>query len=63
MSENQILEMNKGDRLYQLHLSKESPLGEVFDVLTEMRLYIVNLIKESTEEEVIKTENSETPKE
>lgn len=41
-----ILEVKKNERLYQMQLAPESPLGEVFDVLSEMRGFVVNKIME-----------------
>lgn len=62
MIKNQtILEIKKGDRIYQLHLSSESPLGEVFDVLTEMRGFVLKKLEEASQTEIVKTD--ETPKE
>ena len=45
-----VLEVKKGERIYQLQLSSESPLGEVFDALNEMRLFVYDKIKEGVEE-------------
>ncbi len=55
-----ILEIQKSDRIYQLHLLNDSPLGEIFDVLTEMRVFVLNRLNEASKSEV-KTE--ELPKE
>lgn len=41
-----ILELKKNERLYQLFLSADSPLGEVHDVLHEMKCYLINLMAE-----------------
>lgn len=35
-------EIKKGERIYQLLLESDSPLGEVYDVLYEMRSHVVN---------------------
>ncbi len=35
-----VLEIKKGERIYQLLLDQQSPLGEVFDALCEMRGYV-----------------------
>jgi hypothetical protein len=52
MLKNQaILEIVVGPRVYQLLLHQDSPLGECFDALTEMRHYIVERIKKAEEEE------------
>jgi hypothetical protein len=54
-----VLKIEKDQRLYELHLSNDSPLGEVFDVLTEMRAYILNKMKELSVTEAIKTDQAE----
>lgn len=36
-----ILEVKAGERLYQLELAPDSPLGEVHDVLCQMKFYIL----------------------
>lgn len=51
-----ILEVKKNERVYQMHLSPDSPLGECFDILTEMRSYVLEKINSSVQEEQIKTE-------
>ena len=43
------LEIKKKDRSYVLQLSSDSPLGEVYDVLSLMRGYIVEKMKEVDE--------------
>lgn len=55
-----ILEIIKGERNYKLSLSPESTLGEVFDVLNEMRNFIISTIKEL--EEIQKVEQQEMEK-
>jgi hypothetical protein len=52
MLKNQaILEIVRNGKTFQLLLSNDSSLGECFDVLTEMRHYIVERIKIAEEEE------------
>lgn len=41
-----VIEIAKESREYHLILSPDSPLGEIFDVLTEMRSIILERIKE-----------------
>jgi len=61
MIKNQtILEIKKNERTYQLHLSNDSPLGEVFDVLCEMRAFVLNRLNEVAKSEV---KTDESPKE
>ena len=38
------LEVKVGDRTYSMECYNESPLGEVFDALTQMKSYIVERI-------------------
>jgi len=40
------LEVKREDRIYQLNLPDNCPLGEVHDVLYEMRCYIIARINE-----------------
>ena len=42
-----ILEFKKNERVYQLHLPPESPLGEVHDVLMEARQFVIDRINEA----------------
>jgi hypothetical protein len=56
-----LLEIVKGDRTYQMVLSPDSPLGECFDVLSEMRGYILDRIIEENKKQ--SEAQSETPKE
>lgn len=42
MIKNQtILEVKRNERVYQMHLGSDSPLGEIHDVLCEMQMYII----------------------
>jgi len=50
MIQNKIqLEIKKGERSYQLNISPDSPLGELYDVLSEMRGYVYTRLKEVEE--------------
>lgn len=42
-----VLEVKKGERSYRLYCEGNSPLGELFDALSEMQGFIVSKIKES----------------
>lgn len=53
-----VLEVKKGERIYQLELYSDSPLGEVFDVLCEMQGFVIGKIKESQPEK--KEENQDS---
>lgn len=44
LKQQTILEVKRGERVYQLALSAESPLGELYDVLYEMRSFVVEKI-------------------
>ena len=46
-----LLEIKKGENVYQLHLPPgyACPLGEVHDVLHEMKVFIVDLIMKSNQ--------------
>lgn len=44
-----VLQVIREGRVYELSLSNESPLGECFDVLSEMQGYIIKRIQESQE--------------
>lgn len=55
------LEVVKGDRVYQLDLPMNAPLGEVYDVLYEMRSFVISKINESQKSDERK--EPEQPKE
>ena len=40
------LEVKKNERIYRFNCENESPLGETYDVLTEMLAYVCEKIKE-----------------
>ncbi len=50
------LEVKKEDRIYKLYVENDSPLGEVFDVLTQMRAFVFERIKAVEEAEKAKPE-------
>ena len=41
-----VMEVVKGERTYELSVSPDSPLGEVYDALNQMRNHIINKIEE-----------------
>lgn len=43
------LKVQKEQRSYQLMMAQDSPLGEVFDVLSQMRSYVLQLINQNVE--------------
>lgn len=42
-----VVEVKKGDRIYSFHCENNSPLGEIYDAMSEMRAAIVHSINES----------------
>jgi len=54
-----VLEKIKDSREYRLILSPESPLGECFDVLTEMRGDILKMINDMEKQVQSDSENHE----
>lgn len=60
MIENQvILKVKKDERVYILSLSPDSPLGEVFDVLTEMRALILDKLQKASQDEIVEKKTCE----
>ena len=52
MIENRVqLNIKKGERVYILNIANDSPLGEIYDVLLEMRAEIYSRIKQVEEDE------------
>ena len=60
---NLILEVKREERVYQLHLPSDSPLGEVHDVLHEMKMFIVKTMTERASQEVGEPKEDEKVKE
>ncbi len=56
------LEIKIGERVYQLNLPSEAPLGEVFDALFQMRSYIVGRINDAQKSDEKKEQVSEPVK-
>jgi hypothetical protein len=55
MLKNKInLEINKEDRVYNFECDPTAPLGEIYDVLTQMKSFILEKISEA---EKISNEN------
>ncbi len=51
-----VLEIEVNERTYSFECDPSSPLGEIFDVLTQMKAFVVQKINES---EVVKEEKSD----
>ncbi len=43
-----VIEVKRYEKIFSLHIENSSTLGEVFDVLCEMRSFIVEKINEAT---------------
>lgn len=46
-----VIEVTKNERVYSLELSADSPLGELHDVLVEMRGYVIQRAQDAQEQE------------
>lgn len=44
-----VLEVKIGERIYSLELSSDSPLGEAYDAITQMRTYVIDRINDENE--------------
>ena len=55
LKQSVILEIVKDDRIYRLSLPDGCPLGEIHDVLFQMRSFVVDKINASVEAERPKT--------
>jgi hypothetical protein len=47
LKQSAMLEVKIGERIYQLLLPSDSPLGEVHDALFQMRSFVVGKINEA----------------
>ena len=52
VSSKTLIEVKKGERIYSLQCPSDSPLGECFDALTELRAYILERIQLHSKDEV-----------
>lgn len=52
LKNHSILEVVKNEKVYQLHLPSDASLGEVHDVLYQMRSFVVERIQEHMKAEV-----------
>lgn len=59
LKQRSILEVVKGEKVYQLHCDQDSKLGELHDVLSEMKDYVVKRITEAAELEKPKEKKSD----
>ncbi len=60
MLENKsFLHIERHGRDYDFYLSSESPLGEVFDVLTDMRAFVLEKIISAHQEQSGENKNEE----
>ncbi len=56
-----IFEIKKEDRIYTLTLPNTAPLGELHDVIYQMRAFVVEKINESIKAEMPKENAKEVP--
>lgn len=47
LKQHATLEVKIGERVYQLHLPSDAPLGEAHDALFKMRSYVIEKILEA----------------
>lgn len=52
-----ILEVKIGERIYQLELAPDSPLGEVHDALIQMKAAVINLMVQEQKKNEAKKED------
>jgi hypothetical protein len=50
LKNNTVLEIKIGERNYQFYCSPDSPLGELYDVLHQMKSFIVQKILDAEKE-------------
>lgn len=64
MTPKVVLELHKGERLYQFILANDSPLGECMDALDQWQQHIVDLRIKAKEKmnEDLKNSEGEQPK-
>lgn len=60
LKQSAMLEVKINDRVFQLHLPADAPLGEVHDAIFQMRSYVVDRINEATKKDALPV--SEEPK-
>lgn len=58
-----LLEIKRGEKIYSLQLPPDAPLGEVHDVLFEMRSFVVSKINSAIEADKPKTPEAEAKSE
>lgn len=51
-----VLEITIGERNYELLVSSDSPLGELYDAISQMRVFVINKINEQAATEQPKSE-------
>jgi hypothetical protein len=61
ISNKSQLEVKKNDRLYQLTCDPTSPLGELHDVLVEMRNHVIQVMIDRKEHEELANKPQEIP--
>lgn len=54
-----ILEVKMGERIYSLECAPESPLGELHDVLCNMKGYVIQKMKDAADAQEAKSEQKQ----
>lgn len=49
MTENTIIQVKTGERSYRLECSPDSPLGELYDALNQMRDFVITKINNESD--------------
>ncbi len=56
---NAMLEVKIGERIYQLNLPSDAPLGEAHDAIFQMRSYVISKINEAQKADKAKEQEPE----
>ena len=59
LKQSAMLEVKIGDRVYQLHLPSDAPLGEAHDAIFQMRSYVIAKINEAQKADAPKDSEQE----
>ena len=52
-----ILEVKIGERIYQMELASDSPIGEVHDALIQMKAIVIGIMAEEQKKNEVKEGN------
>lgn len=56
LKQSAMLEVKINDRVYQLHLPSDAPLGEAHDALFQMRSFVIQKINDAQKADAPKVE-------